>query len=139
MTLAQFILTAFFSAAAKRGDFLLNATIFRFCVRFVAMTLSKKNVPSNSVALPVQTRNLFRCLICSFHLFYRFCCVRIGNVNFVENITVIGCHARGDTLYVLSMIGDNLVPARARSFALTMDNVSYYFVAVASMSASSHV
>ena len=72
--------SVFYLAAAKRRDFSVNATIFRLCVRFVAMMLSKKIVPSNSVVLPVQSRNRFRCLICSVHLFYGFYCVRIGNV-----------------------------------------------------------
>ena len=55
------------SAVTEHGYFSLNATIFLFYVRFVVMTLSKKNMPSNSVALPVQSRNCYRCVIWSFN------------------------------------------------------------------------
>ena len=48
----------------------------------------------------------------------------------ISHILLIGCRTRGDIVYVLLMIGYKMVPPRARSFTLTMDNVFflYYFV-----------
>ena len=43
----------------------------------------------------------------------------------ISHILLIGCHARGNIVYVLSMIGYKMDPLRARSFDLTINSVFF--------------
>ena len=63
-----------FPQAAKCGDFLLNATIFRFCVHLIVMPLSLNRC---AVVLPVQSRNRLHCLHKDFNLFYALHSIQI--------------------------------------------------------------
>ena len=67
--------------SASRCDLLWWRPARKICRRTQWRCLcSQEIMPSNSVALPVQLRNHFRCLIWSFHLFYGSYCVQILKV-----------------------------------------------------------